>query len=252
MRIFLNIEYDGRGYFGWQAQTGLKTIEQELKDAIETITKEQVKLIASGRTDKDVSAKNQIVHFDTDSNINLKKLPFAINAFLSFNIRVKNAIIANENSHARFDSKTKTYSYKMYTSFIQSPLRRNTHLQIRHNIDFEKMKIACQFFVGVHDFKPFCLISTDVKNYVREIYSCELNKNGDEIVLFIKGNGFLHNMVRVIVGTLISIGEHKLEPSEICKIFQNGERKVESKTVPAFALTLENVEYDNIKFDELE
>jgi len=243
MRIKIIVEYDGRDYNGWQAQDGLKTIEGELERALFDLTNKYIVVFGSGRTDAGVSAKNQVAHFDIDTKITPNKLKMALNMRLPETIRIKEAEVVSDDFHARFSAKRKTYSYHMYASSVESPLRRNTHLQVWPNLDFDSMFKACEYFVGTHDFKAFCQDNPQVTNTVRTIYSCQMTKIDDDLKITICGDGFLHNMVRIICGTILKIGQRKINLEDLPNIIESRERKRAGQTLSAVGLTLENVEY---------
>lgn len=243
MRIKITIEYDGRAYCGWQAQDGLKTIEGELERALKIVFGKDILVYGSGRTDAGVSAKNQVAHFDVETNIAAEKIAYALNMYLPSNIRVKKSAQVCDEFHARYDVKTKTYSYKMYASAISSPLRDATHLQVWPNLDFAAMEACTQAFVGTHDFKAFCQENPQLSTTVRTVTECKMIKNDDEIVIFVSGNGFLHNMVRIICGTILKVGQRKINSNDIPNIIESLDRARAGETLPAKALTLESVEY---------
>ena len=243
MRIKIIVEYDGKDYNGWQAQDGLKTIEGELERALFDLTKQNIVVFGSGRTDAGVSAKNQVAHFDIDTKITPYKLKMALNMRLPDTIRIKDAEAVSEDFHARFCAKKKTYSYCMYASSVESPLRRYTHLQVWPNLDFESMLKACEYFIGTHDFKAFCQDNPQVTNTVRTIYSCQMTKIEDDITITICGDGFLHNMVRIICGTILKIGQMKIKLEDLPNIIESRERKRAGQTLSAVGLKLLNVEY---------
>lgn len=243
MRIKIIIEYDGREFNGWQEQEGLSTIQGTIADAIFDLTKQRVDVVGSGRTDAGVSAKNQVAHFDVDTELSAERMKMALNMRLPETIRIKSAEIVSEEFHARFSARRKTYSYHMYASSVQSPLRRHTHLQVWPNLNFDAMAEACQHFVGEHDFKAFCQENPQVHSTVRTIYSCQMTKVEDDITITICGDGFLHNMVRIICGTILKIGQGKIQLENLDDIIESKDRSRAGQTLSPIGLILENVEY---------
>ncbi len=243
MRIKAVIEYDGGNYAGWQEQFGKSTIQGELQRALLDLTGQNIILHASGRTDAGVSAKNQVVHFDIDTNLKMYNLMMALNMRLPDDIRIKKMEQVSADFHARYSAKKKIYTYRMYASSIESPLRRKTHLQVWPNLDFNLMQEACRYFVGTHDFIGFSHQNPQIVSTIRTIYSCEMLKRDDDIIIKICGNGFLHNMVRIICGTILKVGQRKIKLSDLPDIINSKDRKRAGQTLPAFALTLENIEY---------
>ena len=207
--IKLVIEYDGKDYNGWQKQPNKLNIQGEIERAIENITKEKVDLIASGRTDAGVHALGQVANFKTNSNIDIEKIPIAINSQVKNSIRIKSAEEVEENFHSRFNCKKKTYRYVIDNSKYGTAIYRNIvyHMPIKLNV--EEMKKAIKYFEGEHDFKAFKSSGTSSKSSVRTIYSANIITEEDKIGIDLTGNGFLYNMVRIIAGTLVDVGLRK-------------------------------------------
>ena len=244
MRIKATIEYDGSAFSGWQAQDGLQTIEGELETALYRITNQNIIVYGSGRTDAGVSAINQVAHFDFDKEMPPEKIAFAMNMYLPKQIRVKKTEKVDDNFHARYSVKTKTYQYKMYASNIESPLRNSTHLQVWPNLDFDSMIDCAKYFVGTHDFKAFCQENPQLTTTVRTITHCKITKNDDELTIIVAGNGFLHNMVRIICGTILKVGQRKINKDSIPEIISSKDRTRAGETLPAKGLTLLRVDYE--------
>lgn len=244
MRVLIEIEYKGTNYCGWQIQPKALSIQQILQDNISLICNQQIKLVASGRTDSGVHAKSQYAHFDYDGNFDVKRLPFALQNKLPNDISIKNAWIVRENFHARYSVMSKTYYYRLFISNTISPLKEDYYLRTKDDLDIEKMQKACKKFVGTHDFSAFCLSrKIENENNVRTINLCLLEQNENELIFKICGNGFLHNMVRIIVGTLLEIGTGRKKLDDIERIFQNKDRTKAGKTVSAKGLMLMQVDY---------
>ena len=243
MRYKMTIEYDGTNYCGWQEQEGLATVQGEIQKALFELTKENIIITASGRTDAGVSAKNQVAHFDLQTKLTPYNLKMALNRHLADDIRIKDIQPTNDDFHARFDAKRKTYSYKMYASGVESPLRRKTHLKVWPNLDFDSMQKACAHFVGSHDFKGFCQENPQITNTIRTIFDCKMTKIDDDITITITGDGFLHNMVRIICGTILKIGQRKIKLEDLPNIIKSKNRQLAGYTLSAVGLTLESVEY---------
>ena len=244
MRFKIIIEYDGKDFNGWQEQEGCSTIQGELSNALKNLFNEKIEVYGSGRTDAGVSAKNQVAHFDIETNLKPYNIMMALNRRLPETIRIKNLTLVDNLFHSRYSTKRKTYSYHMYASKAESPLRRNTHLQVWPNLDFDSMFKACECFVGTHDFKGFCHDNPQIISTVRTIYSCKMTKIDDDITITICGNGFLHNMVRIICGTILKVGQRKIKVEDLPDIIKSGDRKRAGQTLSAIGLLLESVEYD--------
>lgn len=207
--IKLIIEYDGKGFNGWQKQPNKPNIQGEIENAIERITGERVELYASGRTDAGVHAIAQTANFKTNSNIPIEKLCLAINSQLKKSIVIKEAKEVEEDFHCRYNCKGKKYRYVINNSLNGSAIYRGLEYHMPIKLDVEKMKEASKFFIGTHDFKAFKSSGTSSKSSVREIYTAEVIEDGERIKVELTGSGFLYNMVRIISGTLVDVGLRK-------------------------------------------
>ncbi len=243
MRILLTIEYNGKNYEGWQSQPSGNTVQQEIERAIFSLTKEQSSLVASGRTDAGVHARGQKAHFDTNTTIPPTKIYKALNTLLPGDIRIISSEEVDEEFHARYSAKRKTYIYSVYISDVERPLKEDFAVRLERDVDEEKMREAMKEFVGKHDFKCCLASGSHVENTEREIYSFDLIKNDGGYDFIVTGNGFLYNMVRIMVGTVIKAGEEKITAEEIGQAILGGDRKKMGKTMPAKGLCLQGVVY---------
>lgn len=241
--IKLIIEYDGKGFNGWQKQPDKLNIQGEIEKAIEEITGEKVDLTASGRTDAGVHSLGQTANFKTNSNIPIEKFAKAINSKLKKSIVIKSAEEVDERFHSRYSVKSKTYRYIINNSENGTAIYRGLEYHISNPLDYKKMNEAIKYFIGEHDFKAFKASGTSSKSSVRKILDGEVRKEGERVIIEITGTGFLYNMVRIISGTLLEVGLGKLEPSDITKIIESKERQNAGKTLPAHGLYLLKVEY---------
>ena len=244
MRIKLTVSYDGTSYCGWQVQPNKITVQQVLQDAISKATGENdIKVTGSGRTDAGVHAVGQIAHFDTKSSIPPHKFFKAINAHLPLDIRVKDSELVSDDFDARKTAKKKTYCYTLYFGEVEQPLKERYATFIDRKTDIEKMRSAAKLFVGEHDFKCFNASGGGAKTTVRTIYNIDIEKKDDELKVLVTGNGFLYNMVRTLVGTLLSVGQGEKTEDYIRKMLITGDRNLCGKTLAAKGLCLMSVEY---------
>ena len=206
------VQYNGQNYNGFQKQQSGNTIQNMLEDALKTVLKEEITTVGSGRTDAKVSAFMQPVHFDTEKEINTSKVMNSLNGILPEDIKILSLI--ESNIHARFDAKQKTYCYKMYVSNIDLPLYSNA-LRISPNLDFKAMKQFLKLIKGTHDFKGFQASGSKTETTIRTILSAKLKKENQYLNFYVTGNGFLYKMVRNIVGTMLKVGEHKLNLEDL-------------------------------------
>lgn len=241
--IKLTIEYDGKGFNGWQKQPNKLNIQGEIENAIERITGEKIEIYASGRTDAGVHAIGQTANFKTNSNIPIEKFCLAINSQLKKSIIIKEATEVDEEFHCRYNCKGKKYRYIINNSINGSAIYRGLEYHMPIKLDVEKMKEATKYFVGRHDFKAFKSSGTSSKSSVREIYTAEVIEDGERIKIELTGSGFLYNMVRIISGTLVDVGLGKIKPEEIKNIIEEKDRTKAGKTLPAHGLYLVEVYY---------
>ena len=212
MKYLMIVQYNGLNYNGFQKQKSGNTIQNHLENALTTITKEEINTIGSGRTDAKVSAFMQPVSFETNKELNTEKTINSLNGILPSDIKVISLV--ESELHARFDAKQKTYCYKMYVSNVDLPLYNNA-LKISPNLNFKEMKKFLKTIVGTHDFKGFQASGSETETTVRSIYSVNLKKENQYLNLYITGNGFLYKLVRNIVGTMLKVGENKLNLKDL-------------------------------------
>ncbi len=242
--IKLTIEYDGKDFNGWQKQPNKLNIQGTIEQAIKCITGEDVELNASGRTDAGVHALGQVANFKTNSKIPIEKFAIAINSRLKKSIVIKKAEEVDERFHSRLNCKKKTYRYIINNSEEGSAIYRNLETHIPQRLDVSKMEQAIKYFEGEHDFRAFKASGTSSKSSVRTIYEAKLYKIDEKIFIELTGNGFLYNMVRIIVGTLVDVGLGKISPEDIPQIIDEGKRENAGKTLPPNGLYLLNVMYE--------
>lgn len=243
IRYKLTIQYDGTNYCGWQTQKNGVSVQETLVKALGEISSGEVKLVGSGRTDSGVHAKGQIAHVDMTTPVPSNKIPLAVNPYLPDDVKIICAEEVDDSFHARYSAKKKTYVYRTYVSPVVLPLMDRYALRIDSMPDLDKMKEGAKEIVGEHDFKCFLASGSSVENTVRTVYSLTVTKTGNEIEFKVCGNGFLYNMVRIIVGTLLDIGYNKRSVEDLTLALKTGERTLCGKTVGARGLCLDSVEY---------
>lgn len=244
-RIKLTVEYDGTNFSGYQIQPGKRTIQGEIENALEKLYGEKVVTFASGRTDAGVHALGAVLHFDPPKTLKNPKIQESINAHLPEDVRVVSLEKTDDSFDARFSAKKKTYVYKFYLSKFEHPLQRNRALQVDDRVDVEKMNQACQYLIGEHDFQSFVARKSGKTNFVRTIFDAKIERLSENEYQFkITGNGFLYNMVRIIMGTLINVGLSKIQVSDMEKIIQAKDRTKAGKTVKSGGLYLLEVVYE--------
>lgn len=242
-RLVIVVEYLGKNYQGWQAQQHKNTICDVLTEAMQKVLGHNVMLFVSGRTDLGVNALRQYAHFDTESTITPLGLCLGVNTKLPPDIAIKECYEVPNDFDARFSVEAKTYLYKIYVSPTPSPLRHHTHAQLYFPLDMAKMKEAAEYIVGEHDFKAFMARGGHAKTTVRTVYNIKIREVKDEIHFEVSGNGFLYNMVRIIVGTLVKVGQGKIPPQQVKQMVETGDRKLGGKTMEPQGLYLKSVKY---------
>ncbi|MBO5143449.1 MAG: tRNA pseudouridine(38-40) synthase TruA [Clostridia bacterium] len=242
--IKLKIEYDGKNFAGWQTQPGKISIQGEIIRAIKEVTGEEVELNASGRTDAGVHALGQIANFKTNTNIDIKKIPYALNSKLPNSIVIVSAEEVEERFHSRYNCTGKTYRYIINNSEFPSALDRYREFHISQKLDFNSMKEALGYFEGTHDFKGFKSSGgSPKKTTVRTLTKCEIKIEENRYIIELSGDGFLYNMVRIIAGTIVDVGLGKIKSSDIKSIINSGDRKLAGRTLPPHGLYLVEVRY---------
>jgi len=241
--IKLTIEYDGTNYHGWQQQVNAITVQETVKKAIDKLTGEDCKLTGASRTDEGVHAVGQVANFVTESNIPPDKFWLALNTVLPDDIVIKSSQEVDIDFHARFSAKGKRYRYLIHNSPCPSALMRNRAYFVPRELDIEAMKSAVMHFQGKHDFSAFRASGSDARTSERIITSASLDKKLDMLELEIAGNGFLYNMVRIIAGTLVYVGEGKICAQSIPGIIAGLDRRKAGKTAPPHGLYLMEVFY---------
>ena len=243
--IRLLIEYDGTNYAGWQRQKNDKTVQETLSKVIEQVVREKITLYGAGRTDAGVHALGQVANFKTNSAIPSEQLVHAINFYLPHDITVKEATDVPESFHAQYNAKSKVYQYTLLNDWIRSSLNRNICYMCGFQLDMNKMTEASRCLIGTHDFTSFTTKALQEKNRIRTIKKLDIRKEGKYIYFTIEADGFLYNMVRTIVGTLIEVGRGKISAGDIKGILDVKNRKLAGPTAPAKGLCLMAVKYEN-------
>lgn len=242
--IKLTIQYDGSGYSGWQKQPGKKTIEAELTAALENLLCcEDIKIEGSSRTDAGVSALGQVANVFVDTPIPTQRMAKAISQYLPKEIVVTEAVDVPDDFSAISDTKSKLYRYTIYTGKTRPVLKINHCWHRPGKLDVPAMQTAAQKFVGEKDFKSFATAADKRSSSVRTIYQCSVTQEKDWIYIDVEANGFLYNMVRNIVGTLVEIGRGRWKPECIDKILEAKKRTAAGPIAPAQGLCLMWIKY---------
>ena len=239
----LEVCYDGTRYRGWQRLPGTdNTIQGKLETTLSRILGEEIEISGSGRTDAGVHAKGQVANFHCESTMKAEEILLKLRMYLPEDIGIYSCRDVSERFHARLNAKEKTYRYRIWNSTAPCVFDRRFVAAMPEQLNLDAMRQAAQHLLGEHDFSAFCGNAKMKKSTVRYIRSIEIRKNGDEIVLDITGNGFLHNMVRILVGTLMEVGRGVRNPDSIPALF-GGKRADAGFLAPAQGLCLMEVFY---------
>ena len=243
-RVMLKLRYDGGAYHGWQVQNNATSVQTVLQNAAEMVLGNRPNITGCSRTDAGVHANMFCCHLDIEKSISDDRLIAALNAHLPNDIAVFECKTVDNDFHARYSAVGKNYVYKIYSSPYRNPFYEGHCLHVKNKLDIELMNAAAQKFVGKYDFSAFCSSGSSVKDTVRNVQSVEVRKNGDMVEFSVTADGFLYNMVRIMVGTLLYVNEGKIKVDEISNIIESGDRSRAGKTASPSGLYLNEVYYE--------
>ncbi len=243
MRVKLIVAYDGTNYCGWQIQDNGITIEEVLNRELSSLLGEKIAVIGASRTDSGVHALGNVAVFDTVTRIPAEKISFALNQRLPDDIRIQESSQVADDFHPRFCDTIKTYEYRIWNARFPNPIVRLYSKFVYYKIDVDKMQQAANYLIGEHDFKSFCSARTQVETTVRHVTDINFRREGNMIIMQIKGYGFLYNMVRIIMGTLLKCGMGMYEPEHVKEILEACDRKMAGPKAEAYGLMLTGIEY---------
>ncbi|MCI9338795.1 MAG: tRNA pseudouridine(38-40) synthase TruA [Lachnospiraceae bacterium] len=242
-RIRMIVAYDGTNYHGWQIQDNGITIESELNRCLTDLLKEPIRVCGASRTDSGVHALGNVAVFDTSARMPAGKIAYALNQRLPEDIRVQRSEEVAQDWHPRYCESRKTYEYRIYRAEFPMPVKRLYSYFTYHSLDVERMREAAAWLEGEHDFKSFCQTGAQVLSTVRTLHGLWVEEQGPDIVVRVCGNGFLYNMVRIIVGTLLEVGQGRRKPESVREILKAKDRSAAGPTAPAQGLTLVGYEF---------
>lgn len=243
-RYLLTVAYDGTNYSGWQLQDNAPTIEGELNRALGRLLHREIYVAGASRTDAGVHAYGNLAIFDADTSIPGDRLSYALNPLLPEDIRVMKSQQAENDFHPRYCRTEKTYEYRILNTKNPLPTMRLYSYWYAKPLDVDKMNEAAALIPGERDFKSFCASGAQVSTTIRRVTGAWVRREGGQVVIRVKGEGFLYHMVRIIAGTLLRIGEGKWEPQKMEEIIKSRDRSRAGPTAPPQGLTLIGIEYD--------
>ncbi|MFA5528293.1 MAG: tRNA pseudouridine(38-40) synthase TruA [Peptostreptococcales bacterium] len=263
MNVLLIVKYDGSNFSGWQRLSHRRTVQGDLERVLSKLCRQKIEIKGTGRTDAGVHAYMQAASFQGDFQIPLDRLKIAANKMLSDDLYIVDIREVDENFHARFDCIGKTYIYKILISKEKNVFSKNYFYNLKDNLNVDLMKEAAKSLIGEKDFRSFMSSGSDKVETIREIYKIDISEHPDQrlwdgqyqcqdkiIQIKVIGNGFLYNMVRIMVGTLVDVGSGKIDPDAMNKIIESKDRSFAKHTAPAQGLYLEKIYFDKRELEE--
>ncbi len=241
--LLLRLMYDGASYHGWQVQPNGITVQEALQNAIEQIFGVRENVTGCSRTDAGVHANDFCCNIRTENNIDCYRLQGALNAVLPDDICVKSVCEVPSDFHARYNCVTKQYIYRVWNAGYKNPFLTDRAWHYKNKLDEEFLNEQAQAYIGTHDFKAFCSAGSTVEDTVRTVKSFSVTRDGEEVIFTVEADGFLYNMVRIMVGSLIEISENKIEKDKLNDIIEGKDRALAGRTAPPQGLYLNKVNY---------
>ena len=243
-RYFIKLAYNGSGFHGWQVQSSARTVQGVMEEALSKVLRSRIQLMGCGRTDTGVHAGDFYAHFDFHHKMkeeDLEHLAFKLNKMLGKEIAIYSIFPVGEEAHARFDATHRRYHYRIARK--KNPFEADFSWYLFGKLDIHRMNQACEIMKEHKDFECFSKVNTDVKTFLCDIYEAQWTETEDMLIFSITANRFLRNMVRAIVGTMIDLGQHKIDPEDFRKILESRDRSEAGFSVPAKGLFLAEVGY---------
>ncbi|MBO5543959.1 MAG: tRNA pseudouridine(38-40) synthase TruA [Oscillospiraceae bacterium] len=248
--MILHLAYDGSAYHGWQTQKNDHTVQQTLEEALSEVCGHTVKAVGCGRTDAGVHARHYCANFRTESRIPADRLPFAVNARLPKDISVYEAFEGPQDFNAIGSCVRKEYIYRILNTQIRDPFLESRVCFYPQRLNMEKMAEAAAFFEGTHDFRAVRSVGTETRTTVRTVHWCRVSREEDLITIAICANGFLYNMCRAMVGTMVYASYGKLEPRDIPALLEKGDRRLTGPTMPPQGLYMNHIWYPSFEIGD--
>ena len=248
----LRLTYNGSAYHGWQIQNNAVTVQGTVESVIEKIFGKHLTVYGCSRTDTGVHANEYYCNFRTEKEMPCSKVVAALNGNLPSDIAVLECEEMNDDFHSRFDCVSKQYVYRIWNSQVKNPFELNTAYHYKYSLDDTVIDKAAKDFIGTYDYKAFCSAGSSVEDTVRTVKHASVTRNGNMVEFRVEADGFLYNMVRIMVGTLIGINENKIDKDSIRNIILSGDRLNAGVTAPPQGLFLDKVYYQEVTADEQE
>ncbi|MBQ8077756.1 MAG: tRNA pseudouridine(38-40) synthase TruA [Eubacterium sp.] len=242
-RLLITIKYDGTAYHGWQVQQNALSVQEEFQNAVEQVFLKRLDVKGCSRTDSGVHANMYCLTLDTDMNISDEGVVLALNTKLPPDISAVECREVPLDFHPRYNCVSKEYVYKIYNGKFRDPFLEKYTFHYRYPVDVDYLDREAKHFIGTHDFAGFCSVNSDVEDTHRTITKAEVKREGDIITFTFEGDGFLYNMVRIMVGTLLFVNEGKIKEGELAEVIASKDRKRAGRTAPPQGLYLNKVNY---------
>ncbi|MDQ4106118.1 MAG: tRNA pseudouridine(38-40) synthase TruA [Actinomycetota bacterium] len=246
MKLAGLVEYDGSGFSGWASQPGLRTVEGELAEALQTVLRRPVKLSVAGRTDAGVHASGQVISFEADTDLSPGEISYKATAVLPKDLALRRCVVVPEGFDARRDARSRSYEYRIVNDTIRSPLLWDRSNYVARELDFGLLKEAAALVLGTRGFRAFTPSRTYHVRFERIVSESFWIRDGDVLVYGITADSFLYGMVRTLVGTMIEVAEGKRDLGDFERLLSGGARSEAGPSVPARGLTLVGVGYDDL------
>ena len=244
-RLLITLRYDGTAYHGWQVQPNAVTVQELLQNAVESVTGVRAGSTGCSRTDAGVHAEMFCCALDTDSPLRGDKMASALNFHLPRDIAAYDVREVDEEFHPRYHARGKRYVYRIWNGKQRHPVYDRYALHRKQPLDADLLNRAAAGYVGTHDFAAFCAAGSDVQDTVRTVRDCRVERQGELVLFSVEADGFLYNMVRIMVGTLLEVADGRLSAEDIAKIIASCDREQAGPTAPAKGLCLQQVFYDD-------
>lgn len=242
-RFLITIRYDGYNYHGWQVQNNALTIQEVFQNAVEKVFGERLDVKGCSRTDSGVHANMYCITLDSDMNIDCDNVIMALNTYLPNDVAVYDCKIVDDDFHPRYNCTSKEYVYKIYNGKYRNPFYDRYAFCYKYPLDEEYLNNEVQAFLGTHDYSGFCSVKTDIEDCHRTIKNVKVYRENDIVYFVVEGDGFLYNMVRIMVGTMLFVAQGKIKSGELESVIASCDRKKAGKTAPPQGLYLNKVNY---------
>lgn len=245
--LLITIKYDGSAYHGWQVQKNALTVQEVFQNAAQKVFGERPAVTGCSRTDSGVHAEMYCLTLKTKMDITNRGVVMALNTHLPPDIAAVDCRAVDDDFHPRYSCVSKEYVYRLYNGSVRNPFLKNYACHYRYNIDAEYLNSEARAFVGTHDFRGFCSSGCTVENTVRTVKAFSVERQGDMVIFRTEADGFLYNMVRIMVGTLLYVSQGRIKSGELVEIIDSGDRTRAGKTAPPQGLYLNKVNYGTVK-----